>query len=339
MAAASQAEILSKRNLPKPPLRGPLRLSCPVCLREMGEIDPLDTSAQPACSSCGFLLPSRQGIWRALDSEREQRFRQFVLEYQEVRAQEGRGSSRPDFYLALPYEDLTGRNSWQWKIRGRTFCLFEEKVLPPMEQQYARKLDVLDLGAGNCWMSYRLAWKGHRPVAVDLLDNTEDGLGAAQPYFSHLGLEFPRFQAEFDRLPFAAQQFDLALFNASFHYSENYERTLREALRCLRQPGHLVILDSPFYKRDESGRRMIKERQAAFVKKFGFPSNSILSCEYLTGQTLEQLACACGLRWKILKPWYGLRWALRPLIAGVWRRREPSKFYILWAEVLNDRSL
>ena len=30
-------------------------------------------------------------------------------------------------------------------------------------------LDLLDLGAGCGWMSYRLASRGHRPVAVDIL--------------------------------------------------------------------------------------------------------------------------------------------------------------------------
>ncbi len=34
---------------------------------------------------------------------------------------------------------------------------------------------ILDIGAGNCWMSYRLALAGHKPIAVDLLINKRDG--------------------------------------------------------------------------------------------------------------------------------------------------------------------
>src|SRR3546814_11906422 len=82
---------------------------------------------------------------------------------------------------------------------------------------------VLDLGAGNCWMSYRLSLAGYRPCAVDLLTNDSDGMGAARHYRAHLPALFPRFQASFGQLPFADDQFDAAVFNASFPYSERSE--------------------------------------------------------------------------------------------------------------------
>ena len=330
---SSRDEIAPPLPGPKHSLKTPLRLRCPPCSQVMNAIDPAETSARPVCPSCGFVFLNLQGIWRALAPDREDRFRQFVREYQSVRAQERRGSSRPGFYLALPYQDLTGRNSWQWKIRGRSFCYLENKVLPQIEREHPQGLDVLDLGAGNCWMSYRLALRRHRPVAVDLLLNEEDGLGAAEHYFLHLPKPFPRFQAEMDRLPFGARQFDVAIFNASFHYSEDYQRTVKESLRCLRRPGHLLIVDTPFYNHDESGRQMVEERHTEFERKFGFRSDSIPSREYLTGETLQELARDCPLTWNILKPWYGLGWTLRPLKACLLARRESSKFFILWATV------
>lgn len=333
MAISSQPEMLANPVRPEDPTAVRLRLRCPACLQVVTTIDLAEASAKPICPSCGFIFFNVQGIWKALAPEREEHFRQFVREYESVRSHEGRGSSRAGFYLALPYHDITGRNTWQWKIRGRSFRFLEQKLLPQIEREYPQGLDVLDIGAGNGWMSYRLALRGHRPVAVDLLVNEEDGLGAARHYFPHLSKPFVSFQAEMDRLPYAARQFDLAIFNASFHYSEDYQRTLREALRCLRHPGHVLIVDSPFYKRDGSGRRMVEERRVEFEKKFGFRSDSIPSREYLTGEVLEELARACQLTWKILRPWYGMGWALRPLKARLFRRREPSKFFILWAAV------
>ena len=149
-----------------------------------------------------------------------------------------------------------------------------------------------------------------------------------------------RFQAEVDRLPFQDRQFDLAIFNASFHYSEDYQRTLAETLRCLRRPGHLVIIDAPFYNRPESGEEMVKERQATFARKFGFPSDGVPSQEYLTAGTLKELADSFGFTWQTAKPWYGWQWALRPLKARLLRRREPSKFFIFWTTAKgDDRSL
>jgi SAM-dependent methyltransferase len=198
------------------------------------------------CEGCGFLVGEESGIFRALLPGRAQHFRQFIRDYEEVRAREGRGSSSPDFYLSLPYKDLTGKNRCQWQIRARTFRALEHRILPLVERGPSQGCNVLDVGAGNCWFSYRMALRGHRPVAVDLLDNDTDGMGAARHYFSRLQTSFPRFQAEMDRLPFASGQFELVVFNASFHYSVDYSATLREALRCLRRPGFVIIADSAF---------------------------------------------------------------------------------------------
>ena len=72
-----------------------------------------------------------------------------------------------------------GVNSWQWAIRARTFRYIERKILPGIITLAQPALRVLDLGAGNGWMSYRLAKQGHAPVAVDLITNDQDGLEAA----------------------------------------------------------------------------------------------------------------------------------------------------------------
>jgi len=307
-----------------------LQLQCPSCRKRLltSNLYP-----QPCCTDCGFRLLQENGVFRALPPDRVPYFRQFIHDYEMVRQKEGRGSASAEYYLQLPYKDVTGRNSWQWEIRGRTFRYMERHTLPAIERAYPRGCDVLDLGAGNCWLSFRMALRGHRPVAVDLLDNDGDGLGSAKHYLGRLRRPFARFQAEMDRLPFADEQFDIAVFNASFHYSVDYEQTLREALRCLRRPGYVVIADSPFYRHDTSGQLMREEKHAAFQKQFGFRSDSIPSREFLTGEILDDLAAKFALQWQVLKPRYGLNWALRPIKAQVLRRREPSKFFLICAKV------
>src|SRR5579859_2772021 len=308
-----------------------LRLQCVICSRILVKSGGLDS--EWVCPQCGFELSTVKGIFRCLAPGRELHFEQFVREYELVRSKEGRGSAASDYYLALPFNDLSGYNTWQWGIRARTWRHLEKHLLRDIERSYPNGCNVLDIGAGNCWLSYRLALRGHHPVAADLLANDTDGLGAAKHYFNHLSRPFPRFQAEMDRLPFASEQFDVAVFNASFHYSVDYEATLREALRCLRRPGHIIIVDSPFYRRDESGRVMVQEKRDSFERQFGFRSDSIPSREYLTQAILDELAAKFSVQWKLQRPWYGWNWAFRFVLSRLLRRREPSKFFVIWTGV------
>jgi SAM-dependent methyltransferase len=249
----------------------------------------------------------------------------FAEDYLRIRRAEGRGSDDPEYYFALPFRDLSGQLNAQWAMRGRTYRYFERKILRPMEG--GPPLDVLDLGAGCGWLSYRLGLRGHRAVAVDLLTDGRDGLGAARHYLTRS--QFGRFNADFDQLPFADGRFDAVIFNASVHYSSNYFRTFAEARRCVRPDGRIVILDSPVYKSREHGEMMRRERRREFAAKYGTESDHIGSIEYLDQAALADLAREVGIEWRIHKPWYGLAWHSRPVKAWWKGARPPSRFWIL----------
>ena len=75
--------------------------------------------------------------------------RRFLDDYSSIRHAEGRGSDDPEYFRALPYGDLTGRNSQQWSIRARTWAHFERTILAAIERETDRPLDILDVGAGK----------------------------------------------------------------------------------------------------------------------------------------------------------------------------------------------
>lgn len=256
----------------------------------------------------------------------------FLSEYRQIRHAEGRGSDDPQYYRALPYRDLTNRNSAMWEMRAKTYRYFERKILGVMERDTGRPLNILDLGAGNGWMSYRLVLRSHRPVALDIFSDPRDGLLAAR----HYPRSFPLLEADFGSLPFAPGSFDLAIFNSSFHYSTDYAATLGEVRRCLRPSGAVAILDSPVYRRREDGERMASERHREFATRYGFASNAIPSIEFLDEPALTALARTLKLQWKIWRPWYGWRWHSRPLKAKLQRKRAPSRFWILVGEFAEE---
>ncbi|MGC1784500.1 MAG: class I SAM-dependent methyltransferase [Acidobacteriaceae bacterium] len=294
-----------------------IRLQCSRCRTDLTGLD---------CLSCWFRLQNNDGIIDALPPERAAHYARFIEEYEQIRAAEGRGSQSESFYLGLPYIDLSGRNRKQWQIRARSYdCLMQNALKPTFPSGGAR---ILDLGAGNGWMSYRLAMAGHHPFAVDLLVNNADGLGAAEHYRRYAPELFPRFRAELANLPFQNEQFDAVIFNASFHYAEDYEAALREALRCVKTGGMVVISDTPWYSSEESGEQMVSERHAFFFRRYGTASDAIKSLEYLTDERLRLLEEQLSIRWTVHMPGYGVRWALRPLMAKLRNRREPSRFRI-----------
>ena len=188
-----------------------------------------------------------------------------------------------------------------------------------------RRLRILDLGAGNGWLSNRLAERGHQITAVDLSDDAFDGLGAAR----HYGAAFAALLAEFDRLPLADQQVDLAVFNASLHYSTDYARTLGEALRVLQPRGTLVILDTPMYSDPTSGARMVQERQSHFLATYGFASDALPSEHFLTPARLHELAAQLKLSWQLFQPVLDWRSALGRTVGGIRARREPARFPVI----------
>ena len=306
------------------------RFVCPRCHAHLQFISPDELS----CATDGLRFQRKDGIWRFLLPERAAYFGQFIHEYETVRRAEGRASHDPLFYRNLPYRDLSEKMPADWRIRATSFDLFIKRLIEPLEQNN-QILHVVDLGAGNGWLSNRLAGRGHDVCAVDLMTNDFDGLGCQRFYET----AFTTVQAEFDRLPFEDGSADLVIFNASLHYSIDIQATLAEALRLFAgsRDSKLVVLDSPLYHRADSGAQMVRERESQFSRRFGFPSNAIPSENYLTYTRLEELSGNLGLQWHFQTPFYGLRWVLRPLLSRLRGNREPARFHVIIGRLAGDK--
>ncbi len=299
------------------------RFSCPACVTALEQI----ASDRLRCPSDGAVYPRRDGIWRLLLPAREQVLEQFMRDYENVRRREGRGDSDSAYYRALPFRDLSGHFTADWKIRAASFRVLADRLLPSWETRLGRAGVALDVGAGCGWLAYRLAQRGHSVAAIDLQTNTEDGLGA----YVHYDAEFVPVQADFDRLPFPTGLADFLVFNASLHYSTDYLVTLREALRVLLPGGVLLVLDSPLYRRASSGQAMVRDREAAFSRRFGFASNALASEHYLTSDRLRELASSLGIRWDLTYPRHGVRFAIRRWKTRLFGRREAARFPLIVA--------
>jgi hypothetical protein len=88
----------------------------------------------------------------------------------------------------------------------------------------------------------------------------------------------------------------------------------------------VVICDTPWYALDESGKQMLAERREIFLRTHGTAADSIVTMGYLTDERLRRMEVALSIHWEVHRPWYGLKWAMRPLVAKFRGRREPSRF-------------
>ncbi len=293
-------------------------LVCPSC---RGPLEFTEAGAK-SCPADGLRFERVEGIWRFLLPERATALSQFITDYEAIRKSEERGSDDPAYYRALPFKDVTGRRPAEWRIRAQSFRVLLKTVVGPMHRAKGRPLRALDLGSGPGWLSYQLACHGHHVAAVDLSLDERDGLGACV----HYDRPFMPVQAEFDRLPLANRQADLAIFNASLHYSTDYVKTLRQVLRVIDSDGLVIIVDTPFYHNGRSGETMVRERSAEFRRRYGVASDSLDMENFLTYDRLKSLAgtldLAAHLHWPVPR-W---RWAIRRWRARIRGDREPAQF-------------
>jgi SAM-dependent methyltransferase len=253
---------------------------------------------------------------------------EFFRNYALHRAKEGRAHSLEEL-KQLPYL-RSGPLARQWAVRARTYDAFLKHAVKPI----GRAVSILDLGAGNGWLSYRLAQMGHEAVALDIRDDDVDGLGAAARLQADAPYPFECVQATFDDIPYTTGRFDMTVFNASLHYAKDLRHVLAEAARVTRSGGLLAVLDSPFYHRAADGEAMIAEKYARGSDIFGTQAHTLLSQNFIEYLTRERLAAAYPAHyWARRRVRYPLRYELRPLIAALKRARTPSRFDLWTARV------
>ena len=261
---------------------------------------------------------------------RAEQLRRFRAAYAEQRASEGRGAGGVQELLQLPYV-IAAPNARAWGVRARTYDTFVRRMIEPA----GRQLRVLDLGAGNGWLCYRMRLLGHDAIAIDVRADNVDGLGAAAGYADHLDGMFARTAASFEALPLAAGTFDVVVFNASLHYAFDLRVALAEAVRVLAPGGRIAILDSPFYRHDHDGRAMVDEKQRRAVRQFGERADDLLGLpfiEYLTPARLAGATRQLRLTWRRHRVWYPLWYEARAWRARFSGARTPSRFD-LWEGV------
>jgi SAM-dependent methyltransferase len=276
------------------------------------------------CVACARAYDSGDGVLRWLsDAGRAARV-PFVTQYRAIRERDGYRQASSEYYRALPDVSADDPQFVVWQVRRESFDRLRKLLLSRFR---SGEPAVLDLGAGNGWLSNRLAHAGCRPVAVDVLEDDRDGLGACR----HYDIAFPRVLADFDDLPFAVRQFDAVIFNGSLHYAPDVSASLARAGTLLAPGGVLAVVDSPAFMCEDDGDSMCARNRERFRRDYGVASPEQPGEGYVTLPRLDAAAAALGLAAHFFESRGPLRWAAGRFVTRVRHRLVPPKFGVWMA--------
>ncbi len=299
------------------------RFRCPQCQGLLVKEEGDDSILRCPKDNAGYRCID--GIWHCLSPEDGARFDEWLRRYHLARRDEGWAVDDPVYYRSLPYEDTSGRHADLWKRRAQSYDKLIEAAVDEQRKYADRPLAILDLGAGNGWLSQRLA-ENHWPTAVDISTDPYDGLATLGRYGE---VPFHRVHASFEALPFADRQFDLAIFNDSLHYAVHGGAAMREAWRVLRPGARLVVLDSPVYEKPGDGEQAITARRQELRERYSWQGEPLKQLHYLSRSRLNSLASEGKMTWRPIIPYHGMRQWMRPLVERVKSGRTPAKYPLL----------
>jgi SAM-dependent methyltransferase len=289
------------------------RLACPLCRLAIAAGD----GPRASCGRCGYVMEARGGILRGLTPGALEALEPVLEQYRRVRTREGYRPHDATYYRMLPNVARSDPQAARWRVRRESYAHLLRHAIPP-----GGPARVLDLGAGNGWLSHRLTLVGHRAVAVDQLDDDRDGLGVCRMYL----VPFAVVQADFARLPFEPAQFDVAVFDGSLHYAPDPAAALAEARRMLVERGVLVVMDSPMFADARDGEAMVRDERQRLEREHGLNGVIRPGAGYLTFEALDRIASSLSLSGRFIASRGPFRWRLGRRLARHAIGRQPAAF-------------
>lgn len=188
---------------------------------------------------------------------------QFEKKYINARSVENR-IYRDDEVLKLPDIANTHPHFKEWMIRKQTF----RKLVAYLERK-KHPLDILEVGCGNGWLSYRLSEiPGCKVTGLDI--NFTELQQAARVFNHQHNLKFVYCDVRSGILN--DLKFDVIIFASSIQYFDSLETILSTMLLQLKPGGEIHITDTHLYKSGEVENA--RERTNDYYTFLGVPEMS-----------------------------------------------------------------
>ena len=185
----------------------------------------------------------------------------FETLYLRLRQKEGRMYSNEEL-MRLPTISKEHPHYREWLTRRQS----SKKLVRYLERK-KQKLNILEVGCGNGWLSHSLAKiPGTKVIGIDV-NFTE--LEQAARVFQHIpNLHF--IYTDIRNGTFKEKEFDIVVFAASIQYFESLDNIVADSKKILKPGGEIHIIDSPFY--DPSEITTARQRSRIYYEQAGFPA-------------------------------------------------------------------
>ena len=124
-------------------------------------------------------------------------------------------------------------------------------ILSTLCSKFELKGEILELGAGSCWLGASLS-RLRSIEKIYCLDMSEFVLMNVAPhiieYLKADSKKIIRVMGDFNKLEFVDSKFDYVLFDASLHHIQDssFNRVLKEVSRVLKIDGKVIAIREPF---------------------------------------------------------------------------------------------
>lgn len=232
-----------------------MRLKCPVC-----ELPLFENNGQFQCDD-GHLVKVKYGVHILQEPSFAKWYGPFENKFQAYREREGLKIKDASAYNKLPHVPNNLGKAF-WNAKAQDLMLTKEYLAGKSN------LNILEVGAWNCWLTNHLCQMGHSVIAVDYFIDPYDGLGAIQHYSK---ADWNAIQMNLERLDLIDEKFDLIIVNRMVVYFEDPFETLKKLINeNLSEKGEMLVTGVIMTTDKKITEERFNKEMEDFEKKEGF---------------------------------------------------------------------